>query len=72
MMPPRPSSLGLLPIPDRRRRRLVPLMIVGALVFLLGQVIDNDLLWGIGAGMLLSGAIALLLDRWARRRHQPG
>ena len=68
--PGRPSTLGLLPLPEHRRNRLLPLMALGVVALGAGVVFDVGFVQGLGAGLLLTGAIALLLDRWSRRRQQ--
>ena len=60
--------LGLLPIPEKRWRRLKVGLTLGAVVLIGGLIFDNDFAWGVGAGMLITGAVALALDRWARGR----
>ena len=71
MLPPRRSTLGLVPLPEHRRRRIAPLMVVGAVGFLIGAILRIGFVWGLGAGIVITGAIALWIDRNARRRH-PG
>ena len=66
--PGRPVTLGLLPLPEHRRKRVLPLMALGAVALAAGIVFDNGFVWGLGAGVLITGALALLFDRRARRR----
>lgn len=70
MLERRPDH-GMVPLPERRRRRIAPLMVVGAVVFLVGAILRIGFVWGLGVGMVITGAIALWIDRNARRRH-PG
>ena len=62
---------ALLPLPERRRRRIVPLMAVGAVALIAGWIMDIGFVWGLGAGMIGTGLIALWLDRRARSRQAP-
>lgn len=61
-------DLGLLPIPVHRRRRIPALLIAGGVALVAGWLLDIGFVAGLGAGILIVSAIALLADRAARRR----
>ena len=69
MQPPR-SSGQFLPLRDDRRRRLPPLMVAGAVALVAGWMLDLDIIFGVGIGILVMGTIVLLLDARARRQPQ--
>ena len=71
MQSPRGSDLGLLPIPEHRRRRIRPLMIAGVVALVAGWLLDVGVTLGMGAGILIVSAVALFLDARARRRQLP-
>ena len=66
-MEPR-RDLGLLPIPPHRRRRIPAFAAAGAVLLIAGWLLDIGFVWGLGVGLLLAAAVALILDRMARRR----
>ena len=71
MLPPHRSTMGLLPMPEHRRRRLRPLMYVGVVLAIAGRLLDIGFVWGLGVGMIVMTLIARLLDWNARRRATP-
>ncbi len=66
-MEPR-RDLGLLPIPEHRRRRIPAFIAAGAVLLIAGWLLEIGFLWGLGVGLLVAAVIALILDRLARRR----
>ena len=61
----RPGQLW--PMPARRRRRLVPALILGLVALVVGAVFDIAFVWGLGIGMVLISGLVLLFDRLGRR-----
>ncbi|HEX6590191.1 MAG TPA: hypothetical protein VF039_14390 [Longimicrobiales bacterium] len=59
---------GLLPIPEHRRKRTPILLGIGVVALAVGLIMDVGFLQGLGIGLLAFTALALLADRWARRR----
>ena len=66
-MKPR-RDLGLVPIPEHRRRRIPILALIGAIALVAGWILGIGFVWGLGVGLLIASAIALILDRMARRK----
>ena len=66
-MEPR-RDLGVLPIPEHRKRRVPVLMVIGVIALIAGWLLDFGFVWGIGLGILIVGGVAMLADRSARRR----
>ena len=66
-MEPR-RDLGVLPIPPHRKRRIPIFIGAGAVLLVAGWAFEIAFIWGLGVGLLVAAGIALLLDRFARRR----
>lgn len=66
-MEPR-RDMGLLPIPEHRRRRIPVLAAIGLIALVAGWILGIGFVWGLGVGLLIAAVIALILDRMARRK----
>ena len=67
-MPAWDPQRGSWPLPEHRRRRLRPLLIAGVVAVIAGRLLDVDLLWGMGVGIVVAGSSVLFLDHRARRQ----
>ena len=61
-------DLGMIPIPAHRRRRIRPLIALGVIAIAIGLVMGWDIVWSMGAGLVIFSLIALWVDRRTRGR----